>query len=286
MVPAGAGGVSKSSICVGCGLTVNGFGILEVDLADPGSGLLCDNTTGLSLNIQKAAGSCVDLAGLGTTGSPLQANINLGDAPNFLTCDGDGLSVNISGAACNGIRAEGNNLYAPCPDSYACSLNVGPDVPFVPFGINTAGAAHFDVPAGCVDLACSNCVGSRWQVTNPSPCCTMEGFISALVYGGLITGASVGFDAAAYLMISINGGAFTTSNPPTFFRMTNQGPGTRNFDIANMEERNFLSLAASASLDIQIRVSIDVFAGTATWSTAPVFEYYVHMTQVNCGCAG
>lgn len=272
------------AICVGCGLTVNGFGVLEVDLADPGSGLLCTNATGLSLNIQKAAGSCVDLVGLGTSGSPLQANINLGDAPNFLTCDGDGLSVNVSGAACNGIRADGNSLYAPCPDSYVCAMNNSP--PFAPFGINSAGAGNFNIEAGCTDLACSNCVGNRWQVCNPSPCCIMEGFISVLMYGGQVNAASVGFHAEAHIEVQLNGGGFVGSAPPTFFRMINQGPGSETYDIANMEERNYLILGPNECIDFQARATINVFAGTATWLVGPNFEYYIHMTQTNCGCAG
>lgn len=263
--------------CVGCGLTSSPAGLLEVQLR-PGGGISCDNSgdadDGLFLTpagpatVSTTGGDCTIISGNGAPGTPLR------------------IDAEVSGDVCNGISCRGNGLYAPCPDSYACIMNQGICGAFVPFAINTGGAGNFNLEACCADNPCSNCVGSRWQVCNPSPCCTMEGFISVLVYGGAITGPSVGFDAEAHVEVQYGGGGWTISTPPTYFRMQNLSGNRSHFDIANMEERNYLLLAPSECIDFQARITINVFAGSATWAAGPGFEYYVHTTQTNCGCSG
>lgn len=276
------------AVCVGCGLAVDANGVLQVDLdGDPGSGIHCDNNNGLSLQIQHTDSTCIDLVGNGTSASPLQANIDLADVNSALACDGSGLRVVLSGDACNGMRFSNGGLYAPCTDSYSCIMNSGAEGGFVPFGINTGGAGNFNIHAGCVDNACANCVGSRWQVCNPSPCCTMEGFITFIMYAGAINGISVGFDAEVHMEIQVNGGGFGITIPPTFQRLQNLSGNRSHIDMANHIEKNYIILGpGECGPDFQIRATINVFAGTATWAVGPSFEYYIHTTQTNCGCAG
>lgn len=265
------------AVCVGCGLAVDANGVLNVDLdGDPGSGIHCDNSAGLSLQIQHTDGSCVTLTGNGTTGSPLHSEIRLGGAPNGLLCGGDGLRVDRSEDGCNGLEIRANGLYAPCPDSVVEIMNVTPA--FAPFGINSGGAGNFNIPSGCS----SSCSGGYWHICNPL-CCQVAGFISCRVYVGAVTGASVGFDAEAHLEISINGGPFGGASPPTYIRMQNLNVNNQSYwDLANMEERNYLVLDPGACVDMQVQATINVFAGTATWATGPNFEYYVHLTQTGC----
>ncbi|SRR6266498_1620436 len=276
-------GVIPISICVGCGLTVDGSGVLNV-LPRPGGGISCQNTgaadDGIYVNFPSTAvnhtdGSCVTLTGDGSGGSPLHPEIRLGGSPNGLLCGGDGLRVDRSEDACNGIQIRANGLYAPCPNSIVNSMNVSPA--FTPFGINSAGAGTFAVLSGCN----SSCNGGYWHICN-TLCCAVAGFISCRVYAGVVSGASLGFDAAVHIEISINGAGFTGASPPTYTRMSNLAGNQTYWDLANMEERNLLVLNPNECVDIQLQAVVNVFAGTATWSGGPNFEYYVHLTQTGC----
>ena len=281
------------AVCVGCGLAVDTNGVLNVDLADDvagdhHSGLDCNNTTGLSLAIQNADTDSIIINGNGTFSSPLSATVSV-DTQNSTSINWTGgregtaalplqAQVTRSPDACNGLELRANGVWAKCPSSLVQIMNVSPA--FAPFGINSGGAGNFNIPSGCNN----SCNGGNWHICNPYNC-QISGFISIRAYMGAVSGASVGFDAEGHLEVSINGGGYTGASPGTFIRMQNLTVNNQSYwDLANMEERNFLILDPGACVDYQVQATINVFAGTATWSTGPNFEYYVHLTTTG-GCS-
>lgn len=265
------------AICVGCGLDVNDSGVLEVDLADDTtgdghSGIHCDNTAGLSLVVQHDG----SLTGNGTSAVPLRVN----SVPPS--------TIPISPDACNGLHARGNGLWAPCPQEYTCTQNVGFFGGAIPFGVNTGGDATFNLASQCGANVCSTCpAGADGRITfcNPSPCCSVEGFWDVQAYGGAVD-ANPGFNATAELQISFNGGGFVGGSPATFIRMQNQGAGVERYDLSNMLERDYIILGASGCVDLQARIQVHVFSGTGTWAVGPNFEFHFGpLVQVQ-GCCG
>lgn len=259
------------AVCVGCGLEVNGSGVLVVDLADPGSGLACSDANGLSLNAQHINGSCVTMAGIGTSGSPLQANLDLGDAPNGLLCGGDGLRVDRSEDSCNGLEIRGNGLYAPSPDSIVTSASPG----FV------GGTIPFSVNALCGTPPCSFNLGtaSATAFCNTT-CCTVEGFWQWIAYGGVLNNATADFEATGFLTVSIDGGGFG-GTPQTNKKYYGDADKTV-FELGGFQQKDYIAVAPGVCHTINAQFTVLVSSGSATWAVGPQFESYVHLTQTGC----
>lgn len=263
----------KIAICVGCGLAVNGSGVLIVDRNPDSvaSGLECTDTLGLSLAIQHTPGTCVTTTGLGTTVSPLNVDINLADANSGLICDGTGLRVVSSPDDFNNLDIRGNGLWSKCPSSLVyTSPTLGYAGAAFPVGLNTGGLGEFSV----VNF------GGPFTVTNPFPW-NMEGFWEFRAYGGWVR-ANNGFDGYAYVSSSIDGGAFGAAAPPTNFRMDNRGSGrTVDYEPSSLIDKNYIIFGANQSYTFELRTTIKCTAGTGNWldsatgGSNPLFEFYL-----------
>lgn len=274
------------AICVGCGLTVNGFGVLEVDLADPGSGLACDNTAGLSINAFVQNGNCVTLTGNGTSASRLTPGLTI-DPNGALVCGGPGLAIERSPDDCNGVFLNANGLFTHCPDSLVGSANMGFEGGAPPFGI--VGPLNFyNLQMNCgtqVAFPCdATANGIQIRFTNPT-CCTVEGFWEFIVYGGVINGASNDFDATAFLTTSINGSAYGETPQTNVKYYGADRPGFADidtFELGGFHAKNYHILGPGASFTVKAQMTVFVAVGSATWAVGPNFEVYAHFTQTGC----
>lgn len=260
------------AVCVGCGLDVNEDGILVVERAD--ASLNCNDDTGLS--------------------------VNLGDAPNGLVLGASGISVDIDEvSACNGVELRANGIFAACPDNIIGSDNVGGyggGIVGLVDGLNADGGGddNFSLLSKCDGTPTSTCpVGTdgRIRIQN-TLCCPVEGLWAVRVYGGEVAG-NPGFDAVAYLEVSIDAGAWTGAQPWTLVRMRNQGPGVQYYNLSGMSEQNYVGvIPAGGYFEIQAAIIIHVSVGTAdptpgpvtagTWITEPMFEFYWQLNQTEC----
>jgi hypothetical protein len=202
-----------------------------------------------------------------------------------LTVDGGLLIAEISDDGCNGLTCRADGLYVPCPDSIIGSAGVGAVGWTESFLIESPNTYEFI--SECTDTDTTDCVvgggGFQFQLCNIL-CCTARGTWDVQVYGGLITGASADFNAIASLSVSIDNGAYVLASPITAFRMYGAAGATH--DISNMEDVNFLELASVGSagdcVTFSGKVTVQVLAGSATWSTEPTFEFHWQLHQVGC----
>lgn len=271
------------AICVGCGLDVNGSGVLEVDLdGDPGSGIHCDNTNGLSLQIQHANTDSLILSGNGTTASPLSGTISV-DEQNSSSINWTGgregtaalpiqAQVTRSPDACNGIDLRGNGVYAPCPDSEtgidghnspqngAAFTATGISNPFSTFG---------------------------WQsvivhICNPT-CCTVAGRISYEA-GGLEGDLQTGDAANSHLEVQTNGGAFASAQPSSTKWVHNTGSSPMRVDFNNMIETNWMILGPGECIDVRAQLILEILLGSQiqNLTNTVFFEIQWDLNQVGC----
>lgn len=246
------------AICVGCGLKINETsGLLEVQLR-PGGGIACDNTG-------------ADAAGLYVS-NPNTAGSNCIDVSSGV------VSINLSEDAGNGIACRANGLYAYCPDSIVGTVNSGATGNTWPFAISTAGAGTFNAQSLCGTAACNV---DKVHICNTTPC-QVAGFMNIQCYPGEITNASVGFEAVGFIGVSVDGAPFVLSTPATYTRFFNDGAGVRMFQLGHFEETNFLVVDPGQCVDYQAQMTFVVSLGTATWNTAPNFEFHWQLTQVGC----
>lgn len=249
------------AVCVGCGLKVD-TGLLVVD-RNPDttdSGLECTPGSGLSLNVIHTSPSTIGLAGVGTASNPLNA------------------AVLKSPDACNGLDVtRGNGLWAACPDAVIGGQEVaGTFGTATPFGINTGGAATFDLDSQCTATATTTCfvgLGGHplFRLCNPI-CTTTEGAWRVLCGGAVIDSTSADFHAYAFMSITFDGAAYFSS---VMTKQTIYSNGaSRTFDIGNMEIVVPLSQVPLSCDTIGGRLTIIVLAGTASWDIAPTFGFH------------
>lgn len=280
-----------ASICVGCGLDVNGSGVLVVDLDGAGtqSGLNCSDGAGLSTAINHTDGTCVTMTGLGTLGSPLHSELNLADANSALICDGTGLRVDVSEDACNGASIRGNGLYAPCPDSLVCSVNTG-NQGGLPVALNTGGGvpSFFNLLSNCTaPPSCATCVAAcgtnAIQICQNGVndiCCQTSGFWEIEAYGGVIS-TNPGFEATVFLRECLDG-VFADSQPLTNKKFFNSTGGVQIWELGSFLAKNFIVYNRGDCHTFSAAITIAVTAGTGSWIVGPNFEFYFHFTQTGC----
>lgn len=259
------------AICVGCGLAVNGSGVLIVDRNPDsvGSGLDCSDSLGLSIAIQHTDGTCVTTTGLGTSGSPLHADINLADANSGLICDGTGLRVDVSEDACNGIAIRANGLYSPCPDGVITVANhtspQSASLPFSAVGVNNTYNFNSLVV----------------RITN-NTCCSVEGQIVIRV-GGLFGTAHPGFFGSSHIQTSVTGGPpFFDAAPSTNKVIHNVTASNWAVDFNNTEEINYLALGPGAFVDYMANFLILANVGTIDLFGTVDFEWNGVLVQTGC----
>lgn len=258
-----------ASICVGCGLAVNGSGVLIVDRNPDSvaSGIDCVDANGLSLAIQHTDGTCVTTTGLGTSGSPLHADINLADANSGLICDGTGLRVDTSEDACNGITIRGNGLYAPCPDGVITVANHGSPQATPPFIVGVNNTYNFN--------------SLVVRITN-NTCCTVEGQIVVRV-GGLFGTAHPGFFGSSHIETSVTGGPpFTAAAPSTNKVIHNVTASNWSIDFNNTEEINYLTLGPGVFVDYIANFQLLANVGVCDLSGSVDFEWNGILVQTGC----
>lgn len=263
------------AVCVGCGLTVNGSGVLIVDRNPDSSlsGIDCTDAAGLSLHANTVNSTSISITGIGTDTSKLSA------------------AIIRSPDNCNGVDLRGNGLYVPCPKSIVGAVNTGFTGFTAPFSPMVAGGTY-DAQSVCPGSPAPtattyDCVGSQIHICNPL-CCSAQGLWDVTCYGGLILGAP-GFDATAFLMTSIDGGAFGAASPTTKIKMTNQGPASQFFELGNFQENNFIAFDAVDGavpchrFSAQFRIEVaGGSTGNGTWVTGPQFEFRWHFHQTGC----
>lgn len=253
-------------ICLGCGLGVDDFGILEVKLR-PGGGIACDNSgdadDGLylsgsgSIGIVAEDSATIDFSGDGSSGSHLTA------------------SVKISGDACNGLTTGSDGkLYAHNVCTKAGGLLTG--YLGATFPVSMTADAYYRIQNDGGDLS----------VTNPLSC-EMIGIWDVQAYGGGVT-MDAGSDAHAFLETDTDGGGYGISTPETYFRMDNRSSsGPTDYNINNLWERNYVHFNAGETHTLGAKVAIHITTGTATWYDSgphglafPRFEFHWHFTPV------
>lgn len=256
--------------CIGCGLTSNVDGLLEVQLR-PGGGIECDEDgadAGLFLTptgpstITTTPGDCTIISGNGAPGTPLRVD------------------AEISGDACNGITCRANGLFAHCPDSIVVSTAPAFGGGTVPFGVNALCA-----PPGCsfnLGTASSTnfCNTVDGQAGSEPTCCTVSGFWSWIAYGGVLINATADFEASGFLTVEIDGGGFA-GTPQTNKKYYGDADKTV-FELGGFQQKDFISVAPGVCHQINARFTVLVAAGSATWQQGPQFESYVHLTQTGC----
>lgn len=259
------------SICVACGLFVDPItGFLSVERR-PGGGIGCTNTGAADDGIFIEAGSTsvitdpsatITFAGNGTSGSHLSALVRKSTQP------------------CNGIRLDGDGIWAPKACTMTGSTLRGYVGASFPVGLNTGGAGLFSIQndGGAV-------------VFNNTSDCALHGIWDVQVYGGGVE-ANPGFDGYSYLAISQDGGPFNIATPETFFRMDNRASlnthpngGVVDYNINNLWERNYIHLNPGENHSFAAQVNVKVTAGTGQWFDSgpvglafPRFEFHWQLT--------
>lgn len=262
--------------CIGCGLNSDAAGLLEVQLR-PGGGIECDPDgadAGLFLTptgpatISTTPGSCTGISGNGSPGSPLRVD------------------ADISEDACNGITCRANGLYAHCPDSLVCSINVpGTGGGAVPVALS---AGTFDLLSNCTaPPSCATCVAAcgtnAIQVCQNGAnaiCCQTSGFWEIIAYGGVIS-TNPGFEATVLLRECLDG-SFGNSVPLTNKKFFNSTGGAQIWELGGFHAKNFIVSNLNDCHTFAAAIRIIVVAGTGSWIVAPEFEFYWHYTQTGC----
>lgn len=214
------------SICVGCGLDVNNItGLLEVQLSggDPGSGLHCDNTTGLSLAVQHPG----SLSGNGTTISPLVPVASPDD--------------------CNSLVVRGNGLYTPCSDSNVNSSAVQTS----PQGV---GLPQLVADGGNYGYLNDNAVNSV-HICNPT-CCNAGGIVFIAV-SDVYLQAAQGLSGGAHLEINVDNTGFNTMSPIPTVKFDNNGTGDTVYAV-NLNATYYLGFSPGQCHDIQLNLEFNI----------------------------
>lgn len=234
----------RIAVCVGCGLFVNGSGVLEVQRR-PGGGIECDNSgdadDGLFLNLTTNA--C--LSGDGTTASPL--------APV------------ISPDACNGLECRGNGLYIRNPRSIiGITDHASPENTVLPLVTGTGGTFIFN------SLVVT--------INNPS-CHEVVGRIT-VIEGGMDVTQNAASTMIASFEVNINGAGFIPVIPRASLVFDNRTAVAANDRFDNLIESNLLSIGAGASATYQARMVYFQQSGTGILNGAQTFEFQWDLNQV------
>lgn len=256
--------VSPISICVGCGLDVSDTGVLEVQKR-PNGGLGCTNTgagtDGLFLTAFTGDTATGHMHGTGTLADPLLTDVRKSTQP------------------CNGIRLDGDGVYASCPKSiighYLQTSPQGIDVAH-PMAIDTLGLARRD-------FLNDNAFNSI-HVCNTT-CCTVEGFISVRT-GDLWVNAVTGLRIDVNLLININNTGFVAVSPSTELLIDNPGPNQFH-SLNGIAYSQWLIEDPGVCFDFQWLYRVHIQNGTGTLytnSNGPSFFTSIQLNQTNCPC--
>lgn len=247
------------AICVGCGLTIDGSGLLTVEKR-PNGGLDCTNTgaadDGMFLAAFVGDTSTVDMSGTGTGASPLSA------------------AVKISNTDCNALSVVGTGLYVPCSDGVVGVLEqTSPQ---------NVGAGQFMAAIASYNYLNDNAFNSI-HICNPT-CCSVQGFVAVTV-GDTYLIADVNFLGNAHLRVNIDNAGFTTVSPDSQRIFHNVGNAAQRMDADNIGTTLFVDIAPGACHDFQWDLQFDASSGTAnlhTLSAGPKFYTHWMFTHTNC----
>lgn len=241
-----------ATVCVGCGLAVDGAsGLLEVQLR-PGGGISCDDSgdadDGLFLTVPAAsAGDCITVSA------------------------GGAVSVEISPDACNGLKCRGNGLYIPCPTTIAGTsgtvIQTGAAPPFDAAGPN----ATFNFPSPVINI------------TN-NLCCSVSGRIS-IIAGGLFATLEPSTECYYFLQTNANGGGLVGVSPETrAYRHNVSTTVVQTVDFNNIEDNNWYTIPAGTAETYAANFVLFVITGTAHVTGNVGFEFIWDL-PLACGCA-
>lgn len=265
------------AICVGCGLAVNGSGVLIVDRNPDtvASGIDCVDSLGLSLSIQHTDGTCVTTTGLGTAASPLRAEINIADSSSGLICDGTGLRTVASSDSCNGTTIRAGGIWSPAMCTTAGTASTGYAGAIFPVNLNVGGAEYNIIN-----------FGGPISIVNPLNC-EIKGRWDVQAFGGRVI-AQPGFYGYAFLVTNINGAGFGAASPLTFQSMDNRASaggdpngGVVEYYISRHHEENYIAIPALGTVTIEAGIRVHVNTPIASWVDTPQFpgfEFHWHLT--------
>lgn len=246
-------GVIPISVCVGCGLTVSGTGLLEV-LLRPGGGISCDNSgadAGLFVTTATTGSNCIDVAS-------------------------GVVSINLSEDACNGLQCRGNGLYAPCPDSIVDRAGSG-STTATPVGVNGTATPPNNYIFESTDTI---------TICNTT-CCTVSGRLTVSAGGIYALPAGPGLIIEGFLETSTNAGPYIGASP-LGSRLVHNNHGTNDLfaDFNNLHDNVVTTLAPTECVTVRSRVRYTVTSGALTSGTlggaSQQFEYQWDLNQTGC----